>query len=104
MLVVGSGLDREPKINIFFFGRRRRAKYIAEVFYPTSQPPKKYIFISIGMRPADNSVTIFDTRTWDIIHSIKYMMIPQSVNITPDSRYLTVSGESGERCIVSEIK
>ena len=53
---------------------------------------------------SDNSVMVFDTRNFDMIHSINYIMIPQSVHLTPDLKYLTVSGESGERCVVSEIK
>ena len=53
---------------------------------------------------SDNTVSIFDTRCWEIISQFHLILMPQSVHLSHDLRFLTVSGESGERCIVLQIK
>ena len=56
----------------------------------------------------DQMMRLYDIRTWELVHSETFTMIPQSLHLTTDLRYLTVGGlygDSGsEKCIVMNIK
>merc|ERR1712192_11971 len=55
--------------------------------------------LAVGSRTG--SLQLWDVRNWQMFYSAKYKMIPRSVHLTSDSKYLTVGGsqnEAHERC------
>ena len=59
--------------------------------------------LAVGSRAG---VQLWDVRNWEKFHSSEYKMIPRSIHLTHDSKYLTVggSGWNGEKCVVLEIQ
>ena len=47
---------------------------------------------------------LFDVRNWESIHSQKLALRPWSMHLTINSKYLTIGGFHGEKCVVMEIK
>ncbi len=52
----------------------------------------------------DKTFSLWDTRKWEMFWSQKYEMEPMSVHLSNDSKYLTVGGWRGEKCVVLDIK
>merc|ERR1711951_12384 len=57
----------------------------------------------LAVGSGDNMLRLYDTTTWNVIYSKKYEMMPQSLHLTADQKYLTVAGASGEQCIVLQL-
>lgn len=51
----------------------------------------------------DKVLRLYDVTSWEFIYSKEYEMMPKSLLITPDLKYLTVAGNKGEECIVLKI-
>ena len=52
----------------------------------------------------DKKVRLYDVRNWKMFYEAKYKMLPKSLHLTKDSKYLTIGGSKGEQCIVLKIK
>ena len=51
------------------------------------------------------NLQLWDARNWQMFHSLELGgMMPQSVHLTRDARYLTIGGFNGELCVVLEIQ
>ena len=47
---------------------------------------------------------LWDVRSWEMIYSKEFSLTPKSLHLTSDSKFLTIAGSGGEKCIVMEIK
>ena len=52
----------------------------------------------------EQTLRLWDVRSWELFHSSKYQMQPTSLHLTEDSKFLTIGGWLGERCVVLQIK
>ncbi len=57
----------------------------------------------LAVGSGDQMLSLFDVRTWKLFHSIQYQMDPYSLHLTPDLKYLTISGDKGEKCVTLQI-
>jgi len=51
----------------------------------------------------DKVLQLYDTNSWNKFYSKKYEMMPQSLQLTSDLKYLVMAGEKGELCLVLKI-
>ncbi len=58
----------------------------------------------LGIGSSDKTIRLFDVRTWEMFYSQKYEMIPNSLHLTADLKYLTIGGSGGDKCSVLQIK
>ncbi len=52
----------------------------------------------------DQKIKLWDVRTWDTFYENTFSLIPSSLDLTFDSKYLTIGGYAGEKCIVWKIE
>jgi len=57
----------------------------------------------LAMGSADKNVRLYDTRSWELLLTKHCDMIPKSLHLTTDLRYLTVGGLQGEQCVVLKL-
>ncbi len=60
--------------------------------------------LASGNNNVKKMLRLYDVRSWEMFYSQKYEMVPMSIHLTSDSKYLTISGYEGERCVVLEIQ
>ena len=59
------------------------------------------VLASVG---AANELKVFNTNNWDVLLTQQISIESWTITLSSDSRYLTISGYSGQVCIVYEIK
>eukprot|EP01084_Bolivina_argentea_P064195 117108_1 len=52
----------------------------------------------------NKKLSLWDVKNWNMFHCEDYQMYPRSVHLTTDSKYLTIGGHAGEKCVILEIK
>eukprot|EP01084_Bolivina_argentea_P154442 269219_1 len=52
----------------------------------------------------DGRLTLYDVRNWEIFYTKKFNWVPSSLHLTTDSKYLTVAGRKGAKCVVLQIQ
>ena len=52
----------------------------------------------------DKKLSLWHVKNWNMFYSKDIEMQPYSVHLTKDSKYLTLGGYYGERCVIFEIK
>jgi len=57
--------------------------------------------LAVGSR--DQKIRLFDTRSWELVLSKEYKMVPTSLHLSSDLRYLTVGGARDEKCVVLKL-
>eukprot|EP01083_Nonionella_stella_P000526 1494_1 len=58
--------------------------------------------LAVGSK-VDRMVRLYDVRNWKMFYSKTYRMVPFSIHLTSDSQYMTVAGNTGEKCVVLKI-
>ena len=53
----------------------------------------------------NKNLQLFDVRSWEMLHASKFDLDPNSLHLTADLQYLTISNWNGgaEKCIVLKI-
>jgi len=51
----------------------------------------------------DKKIRVYHTGSWELLYSEQYEMVPVSLHLDSDLRYLTVGGSYGEKCVVLKI-
>ena len=64
--------------------------------------------LAVGFHSNSSELKLWDVRSWELIHSAEYTMVPRYLHLTADCKYLTIGGsrktDLGEKCVVLQIK
>jgi len=52
----------------------------------------------------DQTLRLYDVRNWEMFYSQTFDMTPRSLHLTDDSKYVTIGGGGGEKCVVLQIQ
>ena len=51
-----------------------------------------------------SNLYLWGVQNWEMFHSMKLGMQPQSVHLTSEAKYLTIGGFKADLCVVFEIQ